>query len=142
MALFNRTMRPKPRTLYGIEVKKQPTLYYIEAMERSGRLVYDLLDDAFPGKNPKEILKYLTKLDTESFKELAARLMWAVPKQAVKLLREVIGADEAAWNQLTPYEMSEVLKAFWALNDLNGFFTNARTLLQRAAAGTPSGSNA
>ena len=134
MNLFARKkIRPKPMMVYGIEVKKQPTLAYIEATERISGLLMELLDAAFPGMTPSQVLEFLTKLDTASFKELAGRLMTALPRATLQILREIVGAqDTPAWDSLTPFEHSEVVKAFWELNDLSAFFMNARSVLQQA----------
>lgn len=125
-----RDLRPAPRIVCGIEVKKQPTLAYIKAAERTSGLVMELLDDAFPGKTPKEIIIYLTELTPEKLREVAGRLLYALPQKALAILREIVGAaDNPAWDNLTPFEHSEVIKAFWELNDLSAFFMNVRSAL-------------
>ena len=128
--MFKWNLRPQPRTVHGIEVKKQPTLAYIEAIERSSGLMMECLDELFPGMKPAQVLDELIKLDTEAFKALWGRALAVVPRKALAILGEVVGAkDKPLWEGLTPYEHSEVIKAFWELNDLSAFFQNARGII-------------
>lgn len=131
-------LRPKPRTLYGIEVKKQPTLAYIEAMKRMGGLALELVEEAFPSMTPGEVVTYLTTLTTEQFKEISGRLLSVLPEKALAIMREIVGAqDNPAWETLTPYEHSEIIKAFWELNDLSAFFMNARSVMRQMVQQAP-----
>ena len=54
--------RPKPRVLHGIEIRKQPVGRYFEVLDQTGAIVSELLDAAFPGMTPGEILTMLTKV--------------------------------------------------------------------------------
>lgn len=141
MNFFNRKaheVRPKPRTLYGIEIKKQPTLAYIEAMKRMGGFAMELVGEAFPGMTPGEVVTHLTTLTTEQFKAILGRLLSVLPGKALAILREIVGAqNNPAWETLTPYEHSEIIKAFWELNDLSAFFTNARNVMRQMAQQAP-----
>jgi|BioPla2DNA2_1021312.scaffolds.fasta_scaffold89690_2 hypothetical protein len=137
MNLLNRKtrniLRPRPRMVYGIEIKKQPTLAYIEATERTAGLMTELLDSAFPGMTPGQIVEYLTTITTEQLKELGARLLSVLPRKTLQILREIVGAqDNPVWDELSPYEHSEVMKAFWEMNDLSAFFTNARNIIAKS----------
>lgn len=142
MNLFARkaghVLRPKPQVLHGIEIKKQPTLAYIEATERTAGLLTELLDEAFPGMTPGQVVDHLTSLTAAQFKELAGRLMSIVPRKALAIMRDIVGArDNPAWDALTPFEHSEVLRVFWAMNDLSAFFTNARSVIEHLRRQTP-----
>jgi len=137
--------RPRAQVVHGIEIKKQPVGRYFEVMDRVGGIVMELLGAAFPGQTPKQILEELTRLTPEGLKAMAARLFGLLPRKLVEILREIVGAqDNPAWEQLTPGEMTAVVKAFWQLNDLTDFFTSARSaaqqLLRKPTADT--GSNA
>lgn len=137
--------RPRAQVVHGIEIKKQPVGRYFEVMDRVGGIVMELLGAAFPGQTPKQILEELTRLTPEGLKAMAARLFGLLPRKLVEILREIVGAqDNPAWDELTPAEMTAVVKAFWQLNDLTDFFTSARSaaqqLLRKPTADT--GSNA
>lgn len=135
--------RPRPQVVHGIEIKKQPVGRYFEVMDRAGGMVTELLEAAFPGQTPRGILDDLTKLTPDGLKAMAVRLFGLLPRKLVEILREIVGAqDNPAWEELTPSEMTAVVKAFWALNDLTDFFTTARSaaqqLLQKTTADTGS----
>ena len=124
--------RPKSQVVYGIELKKQPVGRYFEVLDQTGNIVAELLDAAFPGLTPSQILDTLSKVTSEELKAIFVRLMGALPRKLVAILRSIVGADEnPAWDELTPAEMTQVCKAFWALNDLNDFFVNARSAVQQ-----------
>lgn len=124
--------RPRPQMVHGIEIKKQPVGRYFEVMDRAGGMVGELLGAAFPDQTPRQILEDLTKLTPDGLKALAMRLFGLLPRKLVEILREIVGAqDNPAWDELTPAEMTAVVKAFWQLNDMTDFFTNARSATQQ-----------
>lgn len=123
--------RPKPQIMHGIEIKKQPVGRYFEVLDQTGSLVMELLDTAFPGMAPKDILDLLTKVDTAGLRDILIRVAGELPRKLVSLLRSIVGADDNPnWDALTPAEMTAVCKAFWELNDLTDFFGNARSAVQ------------
>lgn len=144
MNIFKKpNIRPKTRVVFGIEIRKQPTLAYIEATERMSGALMELLDAAFPGMAPGDIVKHLTDLSSEQLKGIGQRLLSALPRKALQIMREIVGAqDNPVWDDLTPYEHSEVFKAFWELNDLSAFFTNARSAIAQSLQRTKTGLNA
>jgi len=121
---------PKGKVLHGIEVKKQPVGRYFEVMERMGTIIYEVLSEAFPGMTPSNILAYFVTMTPDKLQETTVKFMTLVPKRFVAILRSIVGADDNPnWDNLTPTEMMEVVKEFWALNDLSDFFKNARSVL-------------
>jgi len=123
--------RPKPEIVHGIEIKKQPVGRYFEVLDQTGALVMELLDTAFPGLAPKDILEQMTKVDTAGLRAILVRVAGEVPRKLVSLLRSIVGADSNPnWDELTPAEMTKVVKAFWELNDMSAFFGNARSAVQ------------
>lgn len=124
--------RPRAQVIHGIEIKKQPVGRYFEVMDRAGGIVVELLEAAFPGQTPRSILEDLTRMTPEGLKALAVRLFGLLPRKLVEILREIVGAqDNPAWDELTPAEMTQVVKAFWQLNDLTDFFMSARSAAQQ-----------
>lgn len=123
--------RPRPQVLHGIEIKKQPVGRYFEMLDQTGTIVSELLDAAFPGMTPQQVLETMTTITSAQLKELMVRLMGILPRKLVSLLRTIVGADDnPAWEALTPAEMAAVCKAFWGLNDMSDFFANARSAAQ------------
>ena len=124
--------RPKPQTVHGIEIRKQPVGRYFEVLDQTGAIVSELLDAAFPGMTPGEILTMLTKVTSPELKGIFVRVMGELPRKLVAVLRSIVGADgNPAWEELTPAEMARVCKAFWALNDMTDFFETARSAAQQ-----------
>ena len=124
--------RPKPQTVHGIEIRKQPVGRYFEVLDRAGAIVSELLDAAFPGMTPGEILTMLTKVTNAELKGIFVRVMGELPRKLVAVLRSIVGADDnPAWDELTPAEMAQVCEAFWAMNDMTDFFKIARSALQQ-----------
>lgn len=124
--------RPKPQIMYGIEIRKQPVGRYFEVLDQTGAIVSELLDAAFPGMTPGEILTMLTKVTNAELKGIFVRVMGELPRKLVAVLRSIVGADDnPAWDELTPAEMAQVCEAFWAMNDMTDFFKIARSALQQ-----------
>lgn len=124
--------RPKPHVLHGIEIRKQPVGRYFEVLDQTGAIVSELLDAAFPGMTPGEILTMLTKVTNAELKGIFVRVMGELPRKLVAVLRSIVGADDnPAWDELTPAEMAQVCEAFWAMNDMTDFFKIARSALQQ-----------
>lgn len=129
-----RISRPKPIMLHGIVIEKQPVGRYFEVMDRTGGIVMELLDAAFPGQTPKEVLNALTTFTSADLRTTLTRIAGVLPRKFVEILREIVGAtDNSAWDHLTPTEMTEVVKKFWEVNDLTSFFKNAQEAIQRVA---------
>ena len=123
-----RTARPKVRVVHGIEIKKMPVGRYFEVMEQMGSILTDLLDAAFPGKKPAEVVQLLTALTTDEFRAMAIRLLGILPAKLLAIMCAVMGADDkAVRDTLSPAELMRVWKAFWEMNDLTDFFMSVRS---------------
>lgn len=128
-------IRPRPRIVHGIEIKKLPTLAYVKVMERTGGLFLELLGLVFPGKTPGAVIGYLASVDSQQFKELLAKLFSHAPFKLLQVLREIVGAQEnPIWDDLTPAEHMRVVKAFWEMNDLTDFLKSAQSLASKILA--------
>jgi hypothetical protein len=112
----------------GVEIKKMPVGKYLDAMERIGGILMDLIEDAFPGMKPGDILAQLTVLTSEDFRALAVRLLSVVPGKAIEIMATIMDVDIAVIrDRLSPAELMQVWTAFWKLNDLTDFFMNVRS---------------
>ena len=124
--------RPKPQVVHGIEIRKQPVGRYFEVLDQTGALVAELLDAAFPGMTPRQILDFLATVNSEQLRGIFIRVAGELPRKLVAMLRSIVGADDNPnWNELTPAEMTLVCKTFWEMNDLSDFFGNARSAVQQ-----------
>ena len=138
--------RPRPRTVHGIEIRKMPVGRYLDVMQRLGGVLADLLDAAFPGQTPGQIIEGLTALTPSQFREIAIRLLGVLPEQALTIVCAILDADlRLVKDRLAPNELLEVWTAFWQMNDLSAFFQNARKALPAALGAkkaAPGGSSA
>jgi len=138
--------RPRHRTVHGIEIRKMPVGRYLDVMQRLGGVLADLLDAAFPGQTPGQIIEGLTALTPSQFREVAIRLLGVLPEQALTIVCAILDADlRLVKDRLTPNELLEVWTAFWQMNDLSAFFQNARKALPAALGAkkaAPGGSSA
>lgn len=123
-----RTSRPVTQVVCGVEIKKMPVGKYLDVMERMGGILMDLLEVAFPGMNPGDILTQLAVINLDEFRALAVRLMSVVPGKVIEIVAAVLDVDVAVIrDRLTPAELMRIWQAFWKLNDLTDFFTNVRS---------------
>lgn len=121
------TARPKSQTVHGITVKKQSVGAYAEIMQRMGGILLELLNEAFPGKAPSEVIQLLTIITADEFKALVVRLLAVLPDRLLAIIAEILGVDVTAIKALSPAELMRVWKTFWDLNDLTYFFSSVRS---------------
>lgn len=127
-----KTSLPDVKAVHGIKIIKQPVGRYAQIMERMGGAVLELLEAAFPGQKPGDILTSLTKITSADFRGLILRVMTAVPDKLIEITSAILGAERSEVEALSPAELMRVWKAFWDLNDLTYFFTNAREAALKA----------
>lgn len=121
---------PASKTVHGIEVKKMPVGKYLDASERMGSIVMDLIDEVFPGKTPGEILQSITTISAVELRALFMRLLSIAPQKLLAVMAAILDVDVAVLrDDLSPAELMRVWKAFWGINDLTDFFTNVRSIV-------------
>ena len=122
--------RPRTREIHGVTIKKMPVGRYLDVMQGMGGILADLLDAAFPGKTPGQIIQDLTVLKPSEFRDIAVRLLAVLPDEALRIISSILGADlKFVREQLTPNELIQVWAAFWEMNDLSSFFQSVRKAL-------------
>ena len=125
--------RPRTREIHGVTIKKMPVGRYLDVMQGMGGILADLLDAAFPGKTPGQIIQDLTVLKPSEFRDIAVRLLAVLPDEALRIISSILGADlKFVREQLTPNELIQVWAAFWEMNDLSSFFQSVRKVLPAA----------
>lgn len=118
---------PVSKVVHGIEVKKMPVGKYLDASERMGSIVMDLIEEAFPGKTPGDILQSVTSISSNEMRELLVRLLAVVPQKVLAMMAAILDVDIAVLrDDISPAELMQVWQEFWKLNDLTDFFTNVR----------------
>lgn len=134
----------KPRMVCGIPVRKLSVRHYLEAMQTlGGGIVLDLLDAAFPGQKPGEILKSISVMEVSAFRETVANLLVVIPDTLIGILARLLEVPTDSILNLTPSELTKVLIVFRQVNDLSDFFQLAREVLPKmpTVQKIPGGSN-
>lgn len=124
------TTLPKSKTVHGIEIKKVPIGQYLTAMSGLEDLPSQVLADLFPGKEPADILKELTKLTNDGLSSIIARAVIVIPKHLITLLAPILGVAEEELLALSPAELMDVVKEFKDINDLSRFFGGVSGLIK------------
>lgn len=88
-----------------------------------------------------EIAQYLKELDRDKLPELLTKLMSVVPNELMGLISELLDIPierltEDIPEALSLSELMEIVTEFWELNDMSGFFVNARRLAGKVKAAT------
>ncbi len=123
---------PKHKLVHGIEIKKVPVGKYLSAMRELEELPGQIISDLFPDKAVGDIIKELTTLSDESLVRLATRLFTVAPEHIVTVLALILDVPkETITEGLTPKELCDVVQAYWALNDMTGFFEIVSGLIQK-----------
>lgn len=123
----------KTKIVHGIEVKKMPTRQYVAALNKLSGMVPELLDAAFPGATPSDVLSKLVTLSVEDFRALCVRLITVLPAMVLNVMCSIMDVDfDTAMDTLTPAELMRVWQAFWELNDLTDFFMSVRSSIPQA----------
>ncbi len=122
---------PKSNIVHGIEVKKVPVGKYLSAMRELEELPGVIVNELFPGKQFNEIMKELTKMTDESLVRILTRLFIIAPEYVVNTISLILDVDkETIKNSLTPKEFCDVVKEYWALNDMTDFFGTVSGLIK------------
>ncbi len=122
---------PKSKIVHGIEVKKVPVGKYLSAMRELEELPGVIINELFPGKQFSEIMDGLTKMTDESLIRILTRLFIIAPEYVVNTISLILDVDkEIIKNSLTPKEFCDVVKEYWALNDMTDFFGTVSGLIK------------
>lgn len=137
---------PKEKMLHGVKIYKLPIAKYIKFLQTAEELPQLLVGKMFPNENITGIAQYLKELDKEKLPELLTKLMAVVPNELMGVISELLDIPIERLTgdipeALSLSELMEIVTEFWELNDMSGFFMNARRLAGKVKAATI-GSNA
>ena len=132
---------PKEKTLYGVKIRKLPMGKYIKFLQTAEELPQLLVGKMFPNEDIRGIAQYLKELDGEKLPELLTKLMTVIPNELMGLISELLDIPIERLTEDTPEglslsELMEIVTEFWELNDMSGFFANARRLAGKVKAAT------
>lgn len=140
---------PQEETLYGVRIRKLPGGKYLQAMNAIEGLPAALMKALFPnGQSLEQMLAVFSQLNTEGAAAILSRLLGTLPEEFCRLACSLLDIPESrvldpdATDALSLGELTEILEAFWQMNDLSAFFGIARRLIQTAAGTPAAGSSA
>lgn len=141
------TSLPKEYELYGVKIKKLPVAKYLKVLEAIDDLPALLVGKAFDGQNVKDVAAYLLSLDQPQLIALIGRLLTIVPEQLCRVLSELLDIPRERLLEDTPdalglNEMTQVILAFWEMNDLSDFFATVRRVIKPSPRAQTTGSSA
>lgn len=125
----------------SIFTTKLPIAKYIKFLQIAEELPQLLVGKMFPNENIMGIARYLKEMDREKLPEFITKLMAVVPNELMGLLSELLDIPierliEDIPEALSLSELIEIVTEFWVLNDMSGFFVNARRPARKVKAET------
>lgn len=131
---------PKSYSLYGVTIRKLPIAKYIAVLREVNDLPSLLLGELFPeGSNLNDALERLQNIDRSTTLALIGRLLKIVPEEFCKVLSQLLDISEERLldvnceNPLSLSELTEIIEAFWKVNDMSDFLMTVQSLSRRAA---------
>lgn len=127
MSLFSKKNKtvdaslPEAVVLHGIEIKKVPIGRFITNSHVLENLPQLIIDGLFPGSDAQGIMDYFTTMDIDGLITLAVRAIAVIPEVLVAVC-EILGIDHEKALELGLTELTDVLIAYWELNDYSSFF--------------------
>ena len=122
---------PGTKKVHGVEIKKVPLGRYIEVMKELEDLPMELFQACFPDMTVEQLLSSLSSANKDTMLSLSGRVMSRAPGAIVRLFCGLMDMTEERALAFTPAEYLDILTAFWAVNDLSGFFGKAWGLVQK-----------
>lgn len=123
---------PRPYTLHGVKIYKLPIKKYIQVLKTFDDIPQIILGKAFPETDLGSIFQTLKTLDKNGLLALVGRLLATVPDEALNAISELLDIPREQLDEMGLNEITEILIAFWEINDMTDFFTNARRLMAGA----------
>lgn len=132
---------PEERELYGVKIVKLPIGRYLRAISMLERLPEVIAKTIMPELGGSaETAEKIIKGDREFIELLLFRVISVVPQEICAFISELFGIelgrllDPFRDDALTLKELTDIILAFWELNDLSGFFGNVRKLRMKLTA--------
>lgn len=116
---------PEEKDVHGVIIVKAPMGRYIQSLKDLADLPEIIADKLFPGQKASEIFAMFVGIDRDGLITLATRLMTIMPDTAVETLCKLMGVDyDVIMNEKTPKQFVDIVKAWWAMNDMSSFFAD------------------
>lgn len=120
---------PKIKTIHGVEIEKKPCGKYFKALQTLKDLPEDFIKELSDNGQDFKLSEMFT---VENIMTLITKLLIILPDFTFKFLSELMEIDrEVLENQLTPKEVLDIIKEFWAINELESFFDQMKPILSK-----------
>lgn len=121
----------KTKTVHGVEIRKMPCGKYFEALQT----LKDLPEDFIQAISADGEFKLSEMFSMENIMTLMTRLLIILPDFTFKFLSKLMDIDEETMrNEITPKELLDIVKEFWELNELQSFFDQAKSIVNKVLA--------
>ncbi len=118
----------KTKTVHGVEIRKMPCGKYFEALQT----LKDLPEDFIQAISADGEFKLSEMFSMENIMTLMTRLLIILPDFTFKFLSKLMDIDEETMrNEITPKELLDIVKEFWELNELQSFFDQAKSIVNK-----------
>lgn len=113
--------------LYGVKIKKMPCGKYFEALEQLKELPSNFLLEAFNGKK----VKLSSMMNVEGIVELVMKFLAILPEFTMNFLAKLLDVEaDKLKNDVTPYELLQIIKKFIEINELESFFQEMKPIMK------------
>ncbi len=142
---------PKEYELYGVRIHKLPVSKYIRVLQTLEDLPSLLLGEEARTGGLNSFLQLFSDPNRDAVAGFVGHLLTVVPGQLCNLLSELLDIprerllDNDCGDALSLNELTEVILAFWEMNDMSDFFKTVRRLTGKpgkantgSSAGSPS----
>lgn len=133
---------PDSEKIHGLEVKKVPIRDYLKALKKFEELPNSLMYNLFGEIDINKILAIFSTGNNEAILSAAGKLIFKAPEPVINILCEIAQIDKEQALSLTPKEFTDVIKAFWKLNDLSDFFRDVWGVIKKNLLTQNTGSSA
>lgn len=120
---------PKTKTIHGVEIEKKPCGKYIKALQTLKNLPEDFIKELSDNGQEFKLSEMFT---VENIMTLITKLLIILPDFTFNFLSKLMEIDrEVLENQLTPKEVLDIIKVFWEINELESFFDQMKSILNK-----------
>ena len=120
---------PKSAKLYGVEIRKMPCGKYFEALQILKDLPKDFITELSDNGQDFKLSEMFT---VENIMDLITKLLIIAPKFLFRFLSQILDIDEEILkDELSPKELLEICVKFVEINELESFFAQMRSVMQK-----------
>lgn len=116
--------------MYGVTIRKMPNGQYFKALKLIKELPESFMKELLEGNID---IKLSDMFDIENLAKLAGTLLTVAPSFTIRFLAKLLDIEEKVLEeQLTPAQTLEVVQKFWEINELESFFIQMKSIVNKA----------